>query len=209
MFQATQLDIERQHNSNSGVTPNCHRAALRKSREQRAPAQNPTRPAPPMHAPSPLLPLRLGGGSESQGPWPGLVPASKKSFPPGTCSESEQVLRWALPLPRPPPPPCPQPRPPGLQLQGALLPGHQEGVRELGVTQLPHLLGYREGFRLAPRPLGMLGWRDGDCAQGAMRTPGTGLGAGSSLPGPSEPSEGCLWLLEVEQQLSWPNVRKG
>lgn len=187
MLQATQLDSERQPNSNSGVTPNCHRAAPRKSREQRAPHK--TQPAPPRPCmrPPPSLPLRLGGGSESQGPWVGLIPASKKSFPPGTCSESEHGVEMGPPTAPPRHPARSRRHPPGLQLQGALLPGHQEGVRELGVTQLPHLLGYREGVQTCPAPArhaGVEGWglcprghadaRDGD---GSWLIPPWSLGA--------------------------------
>lgn len=53
-------------------------------------------------------------------------------------------------------PVSPRPRAPclpGSKLQGSLLPGHQEGVGELCVSQLPHLLGIRgRGSDSRPRP---------------------------------------------------------
>lgn len=72
MLQATQLDSERQPNSNSGVTPNCHRAAPRKSREQLGTRTkpNPPRPAHACALP-PSSPFARVVGQNPRGP--GLV----------------------------------------------------------------------------------------------------------------------------------------
>ena len=89
------------------------------------------------------------------GPW---------SFPSDTCNQEiisswdllrkrTQVLRGAAP---PSFPVSPRPRAPclpGSKLQGSLLPRHQEGVGELCVSQLPHLLGIRgRGSDSRPHP---------------------------------------------------------
>ena len=66
------------------------------------------------------------------------------------------MLRGAAPPSFPVSPRPGTPCLPGSQLQGSLLPRHQEGVGKLCVSQLPHLLGMGgrdgSGSRLPPPP---------------------------------------------------------
>lgn len=117
-----------------------------------------------MHAPLPPPSLRSPGSADT---------CIQEIISSWDLRESEHRCRGDGPLPvvLPPRPAC---HLPGLQLQGALLPGHQEGVWELGVRQLPHLLRNRMGAGQArPPPPGTVGWRLMDCAQGTLQAPGT------------------------------------
>lgn len=92
---------------------------------------------------------------------------------------------------------------PGSQLQGSLLPGHQEGVGKLCVSQLPHLLGMGgrdgSGSRLPPPPGTVVG-REEDHAPGTIQTERQGWGACSVAPRSVQPSKGALsWPRSTEQ----------
>lgn len=91
---------------------------------------------------------------------------------------------------------------PGSQLQGSLLPGHQEGVGKLCVSQLPHLLGMGgrdgSGSRLPP-PRHCGGEGGGSCPRDNSDRE-TRMGSLFSAPRSVQPSKGALsWPRSTEQ----------
>lgn len=87
LFQATQLDSERQQNSNAGVTPNCPRAA---PEEEQGAAGHPHKTRPPPTPPRPAHACALP--PPPPGWWVGIPGALGWS---GTCIQ-EIISSWDL-----------------------------------------------------------------------------------------------------------------
>lgn len=92
---------------------------------------------------------------------------------------------------------------PGLQFQGTLLPGHQEGVGKLSVTQFPDLLrkveGVLRGITSPTHPNQLLGCCRLNVPLSTIGIRGMGSGEWALvLPTPHVPSEQSKWVPKHE-----------
>lgn len=166
LFQATQLDSERQQNSNAGVTPNCPRAAPEE--EQGAAGHphktRPPHPAPPRPCVRPPSPSAWVVGRNPRGP--GLVwyLHPRNHFLLGPARKVKEGVEMGPPRfpPRPPPPPT---WPAAAGCAASRTPGRSAGTRRQSAPAPAQKQAGRSD--LSHRPPGQARWGGG---RGTMPT---------------------------------------